>query len=67
VIVVSLIGVPAFALIDAAARPPSAWTAADRSKGLWIALLTVTGLLGVGVITGVIYLTNVRPKLLAKT
>ena len=56
-----------WALIDAATKPTWAWEAAGQNKTLWIVLFVVglicTGL--VGLVAAIIYLTSIRPKVLA--
>jgi hypothetical protein len=56
-----------WALVDAAIRPQAAFRAAGQSKVLWIVLPLVGIILFavVGGILGVVYLTAIRPKVIA--
>ena len=68
IVVVGMVtlGLPIWALVDAASRPDTAWTATGQSKVLWVALLVVlTILCWVGWIVALAYLLAVRPKLVA--
>jgi len=61
------LGLPLWAVIDAASRPTAAFTPARSSKGMWIALIAVfwflTGI--VGLVLAVVYLAAIRPRLAA--
>ena len=64
---VLLVAVGVWALVDAIIRPPAAFEAAGRRKGLWLVLL-IAGLLLGGLLAGVlgaVYLLAVRPGLQA--
>ena len=69
VILIALVGVPIWAIIDAAMRPTVAWQAAGQSKVLWIALVAIGTLLTglIGVILAIVYLAAIRPKVRAAT
>lgn len=59
-----LLGIPIWALVDAAGKPSEAFLKVGSSKGLWIALIAVFTIcfVVVGLILAVIYLVSVRPK-----
>ena len=54
-----------WALVDATKRPPWAWEAAGQNRTLWIVLLAVALVVGLGIILTVVYLAAVRPKVIA--
>jgi hypothetical protein len=56
------VGVPLWAVIDAANRPAVAFYGAGSNKVAWIAVLVVAFFLGVGVLLGGYYLLFTRPK-----
>ena len=60
---------PIWALVDAISRPSSAFSAAQSSKGMWIALIVIfwlfTGI--IGVILSIVYLAAIRPRVRAAT
>lgn len=47
-----------WSFIDALVKPSSAWTKIDRSRGAWVVLLLVFG-----IIASFPYLFSIRPKL----
>jgi RsiW-degrading membrane proteinase PrsW (M82 family) len=57
------VGVPVWALVDAASRPPVAFYGAGSNKTAWIAVIVVAFFLGVGLLLGGFYLCFTRPKL----
>ena len=59
--------IPIWALVDAIARPSSAFSAADSSKGMWVALIAITWLLTgiVGLVLSIVYLASIRPRVRA--
>ncbi len=56
------LGVPLWAVIDAANRPAVAFFAAGSNKTAWIAVIVVAFLLGGGLFLGGFYLLFTRPK-----
>ena len=60
IIVFALVVMWWWSFIDALVKPTSAWTKVDKSRGAWVVLLLVFG-----VITSFIYFVSVRPKLKA--
>ena len=60
---------PAWALVDAIARPSGAFQAAGSNKAMWIALIVVGWLftLVLGVVASLIYLGSIRPRVRAIT
>lgn len=56
------LGVPLWAVIDAAHRPAVAFFAAGSNRTAWIAVIVVAFLLGVGLFLGGFYLFFTRPK-----
>jgi preprotein translocase subunit YajC len=58
IILLLLVGMWWWSFIDALVKPTSSWTKIDRSRGAWIVLLLVFG-----IITSFIYLFSIRPKL----
>lgn len=42
-----IFGLPSWALIDALSRPQERWTARGRERAPWVALIIVTGPIGV--------------------
>jgi hypothetical protein len=52
----------AAALGDQLRRPASAWVAADRNRGWWIATTTVFGLFACGIVIAPAYLLGVVPR-----
>jgi hypothetical protein len=59
--------IPIWALVDSIARPSSAFSAADSSKGMWVALIAITWLLTgiVGLVLSIVYLASIRPRVRA--
>ena len=57
--------VPIWGILDAARKPTEAWAAIRQSRLLWILLMALLTLFGMGVIVAVVYLVTVRPKLVA--
>ena len=56
------IGVPLWAVIDAANRPAVAFYGAGSNKTAWIAVIVVAFFLGIGLLLGGFYLLFTRPK-----
>ncbi|HSZ35982.1 MAG TPA: hypothetical protein VK773_02740 [Acidimicrobiales bacterium] len=56
------VGVPLWAVVDAAGRPSAAFTGAGSNKTAWIAVIAVAFFFGVGVFLGGWYLLSTRPK-----
>ncbi len=67
VIAIVMLVIPIWALVDSIARPTSAFSAANSSKGMWVALITVTWLLTgiIGTVLSVVYLASIRPRVRA--
>ncbi len=69
-LIVGLAGlvVPIWAIVDAAMRPSSAFSAAGSSKGMWITLILVlwifTGI--AGFVLALFYLFSIRPRVRSK-
>jgi predicted membrane protein len=51
--------VPIYAIVDVARRPDEVWAATSNSKGLWILLLLLFGILA-----ALVYFVVVRPRLI---
>ena len=56
------IGVPLWAVIDAANRPAVAFYGAGSNKTAWIAVIVGAFFLGIGLLLGGFYLLFTRPK-----
>jgi hypothetical protein len=56
------LGVPIWAVVDAASRPAVAFFAAGSNKTVWIVTLVIAFVLGIGVLLGGFYLLFTRPK-----
>ena len=56
------VGVPLWAVIDAAKRPAVAFYSAGSNKVAWIAVIVVAFFLGIGLLLGGFYLLVTRPK-----
>ena len=67
VITIVMLVIPIWALVDSIARPSGAFSAANSSKGMWIALIAITWLLTgiVGTVLSVVYLASIRPRVRA--
>jgi hypothetical protein len=61
------VGVPVWAIVDAASRPAVAFYAAGSNKTAWIVVLAVAFLLGIGFLLGGFYLLATRRKVRART
>lgn len=61
------IGVPLWAVIDAANRPAAAFYGAGSHKTAWIAVIVVAFFLGIGLLLGGFYLLFTRPKVRRET
>lgn len=61
-VLVFQIGVPLWAVIDAARRPADAFLRARSNKPIWIVVIAVTWFFGLGLFTGGYYLIFTRPK-----
>jgi hypothetical protein len=57
-------GVPVWAVVDAASRTPTSFTAAGYSKARWITLILIFMIFfaPIGIILALVYLLSVRPK-----
>jgi hypothetical protein len=73
VVIVSLGLIPLaiciWAIVDAASRPQSAWTAIGKSRATWITLIAVFTIFCnlVGFVIAIAYLTTIRNQLKAAT
>jgi uncharacterized protein involved in exopolysaccharide biosynthesis len=67
VVTIVSVGIPLWAIIDAATKPSVAFRAAGSSKVMWIALIVVfsffTGI--IGLILAIVYLSWIRPRVQA--
>lgn len=54
---------PLWGAVDAAIRPRAAWDQAHRDKTLWVAVLLVALVVGLGVLATIAYIVRVRPRL----
>jgi uncharacterized protein involved in exopolysaccharide biosynthesis len=67
VVTIVSVGIPLWAIIDAATKPSAAFRAAGSSKAMWIALIVVfaffTGI--IGLILAIVYLSWIRPRVQA--
>jgi hypothetical protein len=57
------VGLPLWAIVDAANRPAVAFYGAGSNKMAWIAVIVVTFFLGIGLLLGGFYLLFTRPKI----
>ena len=64
IVVFVFLGVPIWAVVDAASRSSSAFSAAGSSKALWITLILVFLFFfePVSIILAFVYLVSVRPR-----
>jgi uncharacterized protein DUF2516 len=62
VVMFCAVGVPVWAIVDAASRPPVAFYGAGSNKTAWIVVIAVSWLLGLGFFLGGFYLLFTRPK-----
>lgn len=62
VLLVFGVAVPLWAVVDAATRPASAFTAAGSNKATWIVVIVVSWFFGLGFFLGGFYLLVKRPK-----
>jgi hypothetical protein len=64
IIVFILVGVPIWAVVDAASRTSASFNAAGSSKTLWITLILVFMFVfgPISIILAFVYLVSVRPK-----
>ena len=62
---IAALGIPIWAIVDAAGRPESCWSAVGANKTLWIVLIAVfTFACGiVGLVLAIVYLASLRPRL----
>jgi hypothetical protein len=67
VILVCAIGVPLWAVIDAASRPAGAFYGAGLNKTTWILVIVVAWFFGLGFFLGGFYLLFTRPKVRRQT
>ncbi len=67
VVAIVMLVLPIWALVDSIARPSSAFSAANSSKGMWVALIVITWLLTgiIGTVLSVVYLASIRPRVRA--
>jgi hypothetical protein len=56
------VGVPLWAVVDAASRPAVAFYGAGSNKTAWVAVIVVAFFFGVGLFLGAFYLLSTRPK-----
>lgn len=56
------IGVPIWAIVDAATRPAGAFSDTGSNKTTWIVLIVAFWLVGLGFLVGGFYLLFTRPK-----
>jgi hypothetical protein len=56
------VGIPIWAVLDAAGRPAVAFYRAGSHKTAWIAVIVVAFFLGIGLFLGGFYLLFTRPK-----
>jgi hypothetical protein len=63
-VVFIFLGVPIWAVVDAASRTSSSFIAAGSSKSLWIALILISLFVfgPISIILAFVYLVSVRPK-----
>jgi hypothetical protein len=65
-IFLAALGLPVWAITDAALKPREAWMAIGQNRVVWILLLAaLTFAFGLGVVLAVVCLVAVRPKLTA--
>lgn len=57
------VGIPVWAVVDAASRPAVAFYGAGSNKAAWIAVIVVAFVLGIGFLLAGFYLLFTRPKL----
>jgi Protein of unknown function (DUF2516) len=62
VVLVCVFAVPIWAVVDAAGRPAGAFYNAGSNKTIWIVVIVVAWLFGLGVFLGAFYLLFTRPK-----
>ena len=62
VVLLFAIGVPLWAVIDAATRPAAAFYGAGSNKATWITVVVVAWFFGLGFFLGGFYLLFTRPK-----
>jgi hypothetical protein len=67
IVAVVMLVIPIWALVDSIARPSAAFSAANSSKGMWVALIAITWLLTgiIGTVLSVVYLVSIRPRVRA--
>ena len=67
VIAIVMLAIPIWALVDSIARPSSAFSSANSSKGTWVALIAITWLLTgiIGTVLSIVYLASIRPRVRA--
>jgi hypothetical protein len=56
------LGVPIWAVVDAGSRPAAAFFATCSNKTVWIVVVVVAFVLGIGFLLGGYYLLFTRPK-----
>ena len=61
-ILLASVAVPIWAIIDAAIRPSAAFVGAGSNKTIWIVVIVVAWLLGLGLFLGGFYLISTRRK-----
>ena len=57
------VGIPVWAVVDAANRPAVAFYGAGSNKAAWIAVIVVAIVLGIGFLLAGFYLLCTRPKM----
>jgi hypothetical protein len=60
---VALVGLPAWAFIDARSHPAAGWSESGYQRGKLLTLLSVGAPVGVGLVTGVLYFSRIRPRI----
>ncbi len=69
ILLIALVGlaIEIWAIVDAASRPASAFSAAGSSKNVWIILIAVFSLVTgiIGFVLAIVYLASIRPKVIA--
>jgi hypothetical protein len=62
--VVALVGLSAWAFVDARSRPAAGWSESGYRRGKLLTLLSVGAPVGVGFVTGVLYFSRIRPRIM---
>jgi hypothetical protein len=64
-VVVVLVGLPAWGALDAARHPEGMWKRAGLDRSKWIRLQVLTAPLGAGLVIAAVYFARVRSQLIA--